>query len=147
MGQRKVPEAKYLGKLKSEHRYSNGTDMEVIGEILSLISLRGSDYQGFQIMSLLHHVYQHQQNASDIKFSRRQCLFLDQRMAFTYSIVFCIVLLLRTGETEAISLRRIQSAFSPSQETTSSLSIAPCRSYLYRKALQLNWSKTLEHES
>lgn len=71
MGQRKVTEAKCLDKLKSERRYSNGTGMEVIEEILRLISLRGSDYQDFQIMSLLDHVYQYQQNASDIKLSSR----------------------------------------------------------------------------
>ena len=52
MGQRRVTQAKGLGKLKSEHGYSNGTGIEVIQEILSLISLRGSVYQVFQTMSL-----------------------------------------------------------------------------------------------
>lgn len=77
-------------------------------------------------------------------------------MAFTYAIAFCVYLSLM--DAEGISPRGIQSAFSPSQEIAHTtrlqaqlrklLSIAPCRCVpLYRKALQLNWIKTLEHES
>lgn len=40
-----MTQAKCLGKLKAERGYSNGTGIEVIQEILSLISLRGSVYK------------------------------------------------------------------------------------------------------
>jgi len=51
--------------------------------------------------------------ASYIKFSSRQYFFLYQGMAFTYGIAYCIDLLLVVKEAEGITLREIQSAFSP----------------------------------
>lgn len=62
------------------------------------------------------------------------------------------------GKAEGISLRGVQSAFSPLQETALTtrlyaqlqklLSITPCRCVPpYRKEPQLNWIKSVEHES
>lgn len=61
MDQRRVAQAKCPGKLKSEHGYSNGTGIEVIQEILSLISLRDSVYHNVSDHVVINHVYQHHQ--------------------------------------------------------------------------------------
>lgn len=108
----------------SKHGYSNGTGIEVIQEILSLISLRGSVYQDISDHVMIDHDYQHHQNCILYKIQQQTdqgSRTKDQGTAFTYAIAFCIDLSLMMGEAEGISLRRIKSAFSPLQETALSI--------------------------